>query len=131
MQIQNATLIVILISLISACASKDDIIPVPKQSMLSVYNSHMNGTNNGALYETRSILRRPLTENDMVLSDYVRTETNQLRSKFKMLPNPILYMFVAPHLSELNKVPVPGYLTEFRMWSSDNYALPSEISLQE
>lgn len=69
-----------------------------------------------------------MVEGDVVLSDYVRTEKTQLESRFKTLPNPTMYMFVAPHLAADSQVPIPGYLTEFRMWERDHYALPGEIS---
>ena len=42
-----------------------------------------------------------------------------------------MYMFVAPHLATNDQVPIPGYLTEFKMWEKDYYALPGEISDME
>lgn len=128
MRISIVVLISILTSLLSACASKDTLIPVPEQDMKTVYERHMQGIGDGELLDKRSLLRRPMIEGDVELSNYVRTEKSQLEAKFKLLPNPTLYMFVAPHLAAETRVPIPGYLTEFKMWDKDHYALPGEVS---
>lgn len=128
MRILTVVLNIIWISALSACASKDTMIPVPENDMKTVYDRHMQGVGDGKLYDTRSLLRRPMDEGDVELSDYVRTEKTQLQAKFKKIPNPTMYMFVAPHLASQTQVPIPGYLTEFRMWETDHYALPGEIS---
>ena len=96
--------------------------------MKEVYNRHMQGIGHGELYDKRSLVRRPMVEGDVELSEYVRTEKNQLEARFKMLPNPTMYMFVGPHLAADTQVPIPAYLTEFKMWEKDHYALPGEIS---
>lgn len=121
-------LILTLINILSGCASKDTMIPVPEHDMKHVYDTHMRGIGDGKLYDKRALLRRPMENGDVELSNYVRTEKTQLDSKFKSLPNPTMYMFVAPHLAGNSKVPIPGYLTEFKMWERDHYALPGEIS---
>ncbi|MFG0449329.1 TIGR03751 family conjugal transfer lipoprotein [Shewanella sp. YQ_9] len=128
MRILTVVLTVTLISMLSACATKDSIIPVPEHDMKEVYNRHMQGIGDGELYDKRSLIRRPMVEGDVVLSDYVRTEKTQLEARFKTLPNPTMYMFVAPHLAADTQVPIPGYLTEFKMWDREHYALPGEIS---
>ena len=128
MQILKVALPITLISLLAACATKETMLPTPKYSMKEVYDQHMQGVGSGQVLDRRSQLRRPMIESDINLSDYVRTEKNQLEAKFKFLPNPTLYMFVAPHLASQSQVPVPGYLTEFKMWKTEHYALPGEIS---
>lgn len=119
---------IISISLLTACANKDTILPKPEHDMKTVYEMHMQGVGDGKLYDKRSTLRRPMHEADVQLSEYVRSEKNAIQSKFKMIPNPKMYMFVAPHLAAQSEVPIPGYLTEFKMWERDHYALPGEIS---
>lgn len=131
MRILNHALILTLISVGVGCASKDSIIPQPDQDMRSVYSQHMRSGSAGKLMDTRSTLRRGMTESDIHLSDYTRTEATALRSRFKTLPNPTLYMYVAPHLAGQSGVPIPGYLTEFKMWERDHYAMPGEISNME
>lgn len=113
---------------LSGCGSKDAMIPQPDQTMQDVYYDSMGSIGEGKLMDERSALRRSLMESDTDYSSYVRTEANQLQSKFKLLPNPTLYMFVAPHLSTADNVPIPGYLTEFRLYTRDHYALPGEIN---
>lgn len=113
---------------LAGCSSKDSMLPQPDQTMQDVYNTTMGSTGEGKLMDERSALRRSLTESDVDYSNYVRTEATQLHSKFKLLPNPTLYMFVAPHLSTADGVPVPGYLTEFKLYTRDHYALPGEIN---
>lgn len=128
MRILMTVLTVSLINVLSGCASKDSILPVPNDNMKTVYERHMQSVGKQKLQQSRSLLRRDMQEGDVDLSDYVRTEKNQLQSKFRFLPNPTMYMFVAPHLSTKDKVPVPGYITEFKMWEKDQYAMPGELS---
>ena len=130
---QNLTVVLtaISISVLSACSTKDAMLPIPDQNMKQVYNRHMQSNGSGVLFDERAVLRRPMIEDDVALSNYVRTEKNQLESKFKTLPNPTMYMFVAPHLASDTQVPIPGYLTEFRMWEREHYALPGELSDME
>lgn len=59
-------------------------------------------------------------------SGFVRNQSNELHTKFPLLPNPVLTMFVFPHLTQDGN-PVPGYSTQFRMYKQDHYALPQEI----
>lgn len=129
MQTWNRALSVILISLVGVgCGTKDSMIPQPEHDMKTVYDKHMQGIGAGQLFDSRSVLRRPVIESDLSLSNYVRTEKTMLDAKFKTLPNPTMYMFVSPHLASDNQVPIPGYLTQFKMWEREHFALPSEIS---
>lgn len=128
MQTSIKVIPLVLISTLYSCASKDTILPQPTQTMLSVYEKHSNSSDDKELLDTRSLLRRPMVEGDTSLSEFVRTEKTQLESKFQLLPNPTMYMFVAPHLATDSNVPIPGYLTEFKMWEADQYALPWEIT---
>jgi len=117
------------VSTLAGCANKDAMIPRPDQDMTAVYQQAMGASNQGRLMDERSVLRRGMIESDADYSDYVRTEANQLEAKFSLLPNPTLYMFVAPHLATADGVPIPGYLTEFRLYKEDVYALPGEKML--
>ncbi len=129
MRMLTAALSISLISVVlTGCSNKDNFIPQPDQTMKTVYGNHMSGVGDGKLLDTRSLVRRPMVEGDVQLSYYVRSEKNQLQSRFKLLPNPTMYMFVAPHLATTDQVPIPGYLTEFRMWEKDHYAMPGELS---
>lgn len=128
MRIFSITLITISISLTTGCSLVGGVIPTPDKDMKTVYDSHMSQSGEGALTDQRSVLRRPMVEDDVDLSEYVRSEKDQLMARFQMLPNPMMYMFVAPHLSTSSNVPIPGYLTAFKMWETDHFALPGEVS---
>jgi conjugative transfer region lipoprotein (TIGR03751 family) len=45
---------------------------------------------------------------------------------FHKLPNPELKMYVYPHLSSKDEVPIPGYYTVFNAYYKDYYVLPNE-----
>lgn len=124
------TVTLLALGVLGGCSSKDAMLPQPDQTMQDVFYSAMGSTGEGKLMDERSALRSSLTESDADFSGYVRTEANQLQSKFQLLPNPTLYMFVAPHLSTADGAPIPGYLTEFKLYTRDHYALPGEINVR-
>lgn len=115
---------------LGGCASTtEDMIGTPDHTMNEVYSAAMGGGSEGKLLDERSVLRRSLTESDADLSRFVRTEDDALRNDFPMLSNPEMRMFIAPHLSTRDGIPVPGYVTRFRMWERDHYALPGETTV--
>ena len=76
-------------------------------------------------------MRRPLSEVDVqaapaVQARYTRTAANEIYRQFHRLPNPDLLMYVFPHLSGSDPVPVPGYTTLFPLYQRVQYALPGE-----
>ena len=126
--LKSISLVIIATTFMLGCTtSKDALIPPTDTNMRSVYNEHMGGGVNGKSLEERMALRRPILENEVNLSPYSRTESNQLKSAFSFIPNPVLVMYVAPHLATSSEVPIPGYVTQFRMYEKDNYALPHEV----
>ena len=46
--------------------------------------------------------------------------------QFQRLPNPDLVMYVFPHLTGTDPVPVPGYTTVFPLYQRVQYAMPGE-----
>ena len=56
---------------------------------------------------------------------FVRTQSSELENNFPVLPNPVLNMFVYPHLTKFGN-PIPGYTTNFKLYELDRYALPNE-----
>ena len=83
------------------------------------------------LLDARQSLRRPLEETDRqaALSGqtrYTRTATNEIHRQFQRLPNPDLVMYVFPHLTGTDPVPVPGYSTVFPLYQRIQYAMPGE-----
>jgi conjugative transfer region lipoprotein (TIGR03751 family) len=112
-----------------ACGtSHDELLPVDKDTtMLKLWNRHTGGVQQVTL--DQSGLFRPLTDirqTGEVSQSYTRTAANEIEQLFPRLPNPDLVMYVYPHLSGNEPVPVPGYSTVFPFYSRIQYALPGE-----
>lgn len=62
----------------------------------------------------------------MTTSNTVDTSLNQT---FKPLPNPEIGLYVYPHLvsQDGDSEPVPGYMTAFFLYKTNQFALPSEV----
>lgn len=116
----------LLLALSGCSTSQEDLLPVDKDiTMTSLWNRQTGDSN--TLYDQRSQLRRPLTEISVQeQQSYTRTAENEVQAQFKRLPNPDMTMYVFPHLTEGENVPVPGYTTVFPLHSRVNYALPGE-----
>ncbi|EBP4342159.1 TIGR03751 family conjugal transfer lipoprotein [Salmonella enterica] len=127
---KNKTVSLPVISLLLALAgcstSQETLLPVDEDTtMLSLWGRQTGGSN--TLYDQRSQLRRPLTEmTAQEQQNYTRTAENEIQAQFKRLPNPDMVMYVFPHLTAGENVPVPGYTTVFPLHSRVNYALPGE-----
>ena len=96
--------------------------------MKAIYDRHMQVMN------TRSpeVIRRELGNRHLVtgenaLHGYARDAFNEINVLFPRLPNPILVMYVFPHLAGETQAPVPGYATAFPMYLQVQYALPGEV----
>lgn len=56
-----------------------------------------------------------------------RQTTKSISTKeFHKLSNPELKMYIYPHLSGKEELPIPGYYTEFNAYTRDHYLLPDE-----
>lgn len=64
------------------------------------------------------------------LVGYTREASNELDNTFRLLPNPVLVMYIFPHLSGAEGTPVPGYTTKFSMYDKPEFALPGEVASQ-
>ncbi|ELW2864727.1 TIGR03751 family conjugal transfer lipoprotein [Salmonella enterica] len=116
----------LLLALAGCSTSQETLLPVDEDTtMLSLWGRQTGGSN--TLYDQRSQLRRPLTEmTAQEQQNYTRTAENEIQAQFKRLPNPDMVMYVFPHLTAGENVPVPGYTTVFPLHSRVNYALPGE-----
>lgn len=61
------------------------------------------------------------------LHGYTRDAYREIENLFPLLPNPILIMYVFPHLSR-SGAPIPGYSTAFPLYDKPHYALPGELN---
>lgn len=122
-------LTLILTLLLAGCStSKDEMLPPGDSSMLELWNDGASATH--ATGESRTTLRRPVTDSERVISQqtresYSRTQENEIQQTFPRLPNPDMVMYVFPHLVDGN-TPVPGYSTVFPFYGQVQYALPGE-----
>jgi conjugative transfer region lipoprotein (TIGR03751 family) len=103
------------------------VLPENGRTMHEIYREHMGDAGGEALLDARLALRRPLRDDVLEPDAYTRTATNEIDALFVRLPNPDLIMYVFPHLSTPDEVPVPGYSTVFPMYERVIYALPGEI----
>ena len=130
-------LISLLCLLLTGCITndKDVILPQTGPTMKEVYDHHFEGRNNqSSPQEYRAPLVdpvtqkvRPIGEEATDLSGYTRESYNETQLVFQRLPNPDLVMYVFPHLSGPEQLPVPGYSTAFPFYETVQYALPGEV----
>lgn len=126
----------LIISLAGCSTSKEKLLPHGDENMLDVWNHGTGGSASGGqqaqqLMDARQVLRRPLVERDSELlaanqMNYSHHAQNEIYSQFQRLPNPDLVMYIFPHLSGTDPVPVPGYTTVFPLYQRVQYALPGE-----
>lgn len=121
-------LILLLPLLLVACSTdQETLLPVDENTtMLNIWGGQNSDAQ--ALYDARSVLRRPL--DDVTLSaqqqQATRSDSNATQALFRRLPNPDLEMYIFPHLAGSEGVPVPGYSTVFPFYNRVQYALPGE-----
>jgi len=116
-------------ALLGGCAStKDSVLPQDGPSMQAIYESHMSGLGQQSPQALRRGLGdRALVSGDASLAGFTRDAAHEIDNLFPRLPNPTLVMYVFPHLSHEERVPVPGYATAFPMYERVEYALPGEV----
>lgn len=116
----------LLLALTGCSTSQKTLLPVDENTtMLSIWGKQTGGRS--TLSDQRSELRRPLSEiSAQEQQSYTRTAANEVQARFKRLPNPDMIMYVYPHLTEGENVPVPGYTTVFPLYTRVQYALPGE-----
>jgi conjugative transfer region lipoprotein (TIGR03751 family) len=119
----QALILTTLISL-AGCSSKGSVIPKSDVSIADVYKNRMNKTANRSM---RLAVNEPLEHANVDVDAY--TLLNMKQTNYKYLPNPTLYMYVNYRLSEVDRSPIPSFLTEFKLYERDEYALPSEINI--
>ncbi|MBI4356569.1 MAG: TIGR03751 family conjugal transfer lipoprotein [Gammaproteobacteria bacterium] len=123
-------LLSVLISFVlGGCAQKSTLIPKSDKTMLDIYNEHQKQSawKKGDVDSARERISRPSEMGDRDLEGYTRDADREIEQLFPKLPNPVLVMYVFPHLAGEGKYPVPGYSTAFSMYEEEHYALPGEV----
>lgn len=128
--------VVALTCLVGCATRKEKLLPHGPATMLDVWTQNTAGglTNvrpSRVIADARASLRRPLTvtDRDAAVTDtmtYTRNAQNEIDRLFVRLPNPDLVMYVFPHLTREQPLPVPGYSTVFPLYEHVQYALPGE-----
>ena len=96
--------------------------------MQAIYDAHMRELGAQDPTVVRAALgARTINGGETDLYGYTREAFNELDVRFPRLPNPILVMYVFPHLAGPERTPVPGYATTFPMYERIEYALPGEV----
>lgn len=117
---------------LSGCATDPEkLLPHGDATMLDIWNQQAAGSGDEPgrrLLDARQTLRPPLQSPVPVIDQtgYTRTVQSEIYRQFQRLPNPDLVMYVFPHLSGSEAVPVPGYSTVFPLYQRVHYALPGE-----
>lgn len=111
---------------LTGCSTKSKVIPPTDSTISSVYHSRVQATNNNSK-NLRLAVNEQLAFSDSSPEAY--TLHNLKKPDYKLLPNPTLYMFVNHKLSEVDRSPIPAFMTEFKMYEKDEYALPSEYNI--
>ena len=120
---------------VSCTTSKESVLPQDGKTMQQIYDEHFGTVGGNSDTAARALLAvqpgtglvRPLAPAEVNLSGYTRDAYNEIEAIFPQLPNPTLVMYVFPHLSTTEGVPVPGYSTTFSMYERVEYALPGEV----
>jgi conjugative transfer region lipoprotein (TIGR03751 family) len=110
---------------LGGCSSKDNVIPPSTTTISNIYNGRVQSTSDSQ--SLRLAVNEPLEHYNTDPNGY--TLHNMKRPTFNLLPNPTLYMFVNHKLSEIDRSPIPAFMTEFKMYERQEYALPSEINI--
>lgn len=120
--------LILSISLAGCAGSKDTVLPDNGRTIADIYSEHFSDIGfNGTLATRDAINHRPVHGNDHDLDGFVRDAYNELDRHFPRLPNPTLVLFVYPHLTGADRVPIPGYATTFTLYRQVEYALPDEV----
>ncbi len=112
--------IVLLISCLYGCLSTKSVVP-PRdaRTMQEIYETHHEQTDSDL--DSRTTL-----EDHLDRSSTSRDVEKELDSGFPLLHNPMLIMYVFPHVATPSRIPIPGYWTAFPLYEGQEFALPGE-----
>ncbi len=101
--------------------------PVPQEgpTMKQIWDQQMKATSQNNIAIKRASVGAPL------VVQAPSSEVAKIRGQFPKLPNPDIELFVKAHLLTGQGVPVGSYITVFRLYERDHYALPHEVIPKE
>lgn len=125
---------VCLVMALSGCNAVSTVHDDRYKDMRELYDEVTGGASSGRVGAVRAEDRpyqptdsQPIARpHDTPVEPYTRNVQNEINHLFTRLPNPTIYLYVDPHLSGNQGVPIPGYTTAFPMYERDHWALPGE-----
>ncbi|WP_165793867.1 TIGR03751 family conjugal transfer lipoprotein [Hyphococcus luteus] len=134
-------------ALLAGCATNKDKVfdTANAPSMVEIYENHLARAGRPYSTSTKDADRRDVKPGHMTtietaarnshdydrLVAWSRTQASETLNLFPTLPNPILVMYVHPHLAGEEGLPVPGYATAFTLYEKTHFALPGETRFVE
>ena len=112
-------------SVLAGCTDKQAVLPPEAPAIEAIYAKHFKGSAGRDLDPVRAALQARAREKNVVPAD-TREAVDAIDARFSRLANPVLILYVYPHLAEAERVPVPGYFTVFPLYERDEYAAPGE-----
>ena len=114
-----------LTSALAGCTGKQAVLPPQAPTIEAIYAEHFRGDTGPDLGSVRDILqKRPPDAHPE--PGPARAAADAIEARFARLANPVLVLYVYPHLAEAERVPVPGYFTVFPLYERTEYAAPGE-----
>lgn len=118
-------LCLISISCLGGCTAFRHVeVPKSTPTMHEIYQSH---------FEQHGIL--PSNQTDLAIfedqSELASQTVGEVETAFPVLENPMLIMYVFPHLVTEEKLPVPGYWTAFPMYERTEFAEPGDRTVKK
>jgi conjugative transfer region lipoprotein (TIGR03751 family) len=97
--------------------------PLDINKALPVSNSHLKTDRDVQLAENRN---QQATSPIPLHASFTRHAQNEIEQLFPRLPNPDILIYVHPHLSTAEQVPIPGYTTAMPLYERVHYAMPGD-----
>lgn len=122
-----AVLIVLSISFLTVGCSSH-VVPQDGPTMEQTYDSMPKQSKDEiALMEiSKPVASHPIDYASVRDNRVSHTQMTREHHGFRKVPNPELAMYIYPHLSGKDEVPIPGYYTAFNAYTQDHYAMSNE-----
>ena len=111
---------------IPSCSSIEKVVDKDGPTVEDIYSAYASA-DEPSKYERRKIelMLRGANGDQGHFMDAPPT-SDRTEHLFPELPNPDLYMYVRPHAVGRSGVPIPAYVTRFKLYERDHFALPGE-----
>ena len=113
-----------LTSALVGCTDKQAVLPPQAPTIEAIYAEHFRGDTGSDPEPARDLQKRPVQAHSV--HGRAGAGADAIEARFARLANPVLILYVYPHLAEAERVPVPGYFTVFPLYERTEYAAPGE-----